>query len=161
MTLTDMRSPRWTWFEKTCALALVLAILAGLFWGLVSTSLFLRQAGMTITRAPDGDWIMTSIRETPFGSVEADWIGEYRVIGREDGMTCQASGRANFSVIEGDVSRYAIGDWATPCLEEGPPIAVTYTRRALLFGLIPLRPDRFTFTINPEAAPVLPVGGSG
>ncbi len=161
MTLPDMRSPRWTGLERAVALVFVLFILLAAIWGAVSTSLFLRQDSMAITRSETGDWIMTSVRATPLGTFEAEWIGEYRVVGREDGMTCQASGRSNVSATEGNIVRYRIGDWALPCLEEGPPIAVTYTRRALLLGVIPLRPVRFSFTINPENAPVLPAKNDG
>lgn len=149
------RSPGFTWFDWWLLRAAIVGAVFGSLWWFVSTDRFIQQESMTHLRDEDGQWIMTSVRKMPWGPVTAHWVGDYRVIGREDGLSCQSEGVALYGEIPGDIARYPIREWAWPCLDAGPPTLVTYVRTALLFGVIPLRSAKYQFTINPEAAPVI------
>ncbi|RVV97686.1 hypothetical protein EKE94_09265 [Mesobaculum littorinae] len=100
---------------------------------------------------------MTVVRETPFGAVEARWHGVVRVVGREAGRICISPPGAagTYEPQDNDLVRYEVGAWAVPCLDAGPPITVSYTRRVVAFGILPLRPVTYSFTIDPETAPTL------
>jgi hypothetical protein len=138
----------------TTLLVLKIAIVS---WLIFSTNFFINQKTMTIVKDSNNQWVMSSVRETPFGTVEADWWAEYRLLAKDDSLVCSERGIATYRQLPGDLSQYVILDWAFPCLEQGPPISITYSRRVWLFGFIPLRPAVFNFVINPDSIPSLDV----
>lgn len=149
------RDPTWGPASRLAGLVVVMS----LAWAAVPSSLFMRPINMAVIKDDEGRWIMVSERETPFGSVSVTTLAEIQVLGREDGLTCAATLSSLVVPKPNNISRYDITSWAEPCMQAGPPIGVTFERTVHLGGVLPLRPVHYSFTINPEAAPV--VSGEG
>jgi hypothetical protein len=103
-----------------------------LAWLAVPSSWFLNVVGIEY----DGRTVIFN-RETPFGDVKADWTSEIRVAGSQ--LECNASGRALYQDESDNLVVFHMGDWALPCLENGPPYTIVQTWTVQLGGIIPLR----------------------
>ncbi|NOD65749.1 hypothetical protein [Ruegeria sp. HKCCD6109] len=128
---------------------LLMDVVSGIFvagaiaWLFVPSTLFVNPISMTLK----GDQVRF-VRETPYGTVQARWRSEITLIG--DGFECN-SGRwqeATYQEIKGNTVTYRIGDWANDCLEAGPPFFLRTTRKVILFGWLPLRPDVSTTEVS-------------
>lgn len=89
------------------------------------------------------DTRVTYVRELPFGEVTARWRAEVVLI-NGGGYEC-TSGQWSFAEYQpkpGNRVTYDIGDWAEKCIHAGPPFYLNMTRQVMLFGVIPLRPER-------------------
>lgn len=153
--MTTYRDPTWG-FPTKAAFA---AIAAATLWFSVPSSIFIRPVNVAVVKDPSDRWVMISERETPYGAVSIHFQALVQVLGREDGQDCQFSSDALVVPKENNITRVDITDWAAPCLDAGPPISVKLTRTVHLFNVIPLRPVHYSFTINPESAPVLSADG--
>lgn len=149
--MSEYRDPSWGRATKLALVAIVLAVL----WYAVPSSVFIRPTNMAVVKNPDGHWIMLSERATPLGAVTARTQAIIQVLGREDGQDCQWQNDGLFIPKDKNLSRYDITSWAAPCLDAGPPISIRFSRTVKLFNVIPLRPVHYSFTINPEATPVV------
>lgn len=149
------RDPSWGVMTKMLALSAVLTVL----WWMVPSDTFFRQVNMTVVKDATTDhWFLVSVRELPFGAVTGRTSAIVQVLGRPDATECQMPPTESLYVPQPqNTTRYSIDDWAKDCLDLGPPISIQYRRQVLLGGFIPLRPVYFSFTINPEAAPVVPI----
>lgn len=135
------RDPRLRWFDKVGLFVIVPLVI---LWFALPSSLFIYPVSMAV----EDDGMVTSVRRTPFGAVEADWTARI-VVSHNNGYICAATGTAYYTQVPGDLVRYRIGAWALPCIEAGPPLVITYTRQVKLFGLIPLRPVVFNYITEP------------
>lgn len=149
------RDPSWGVFTKLAAFI----VLTGVIWYCLPSSVFFKPINMTIVKNSDGHWIAVSERNLPWGTVSGRTHAFIQVLGRVDGQECQWDTYNVFRPREKNVTYYDITDWAGPCLDFGPPTSVHFSRSIYLFGLIPLRSVDYSFTLNPEAAPVVREGG--
>ena len=140
------RDPAW---KKSDWYGLYFLVLVGL-WLALPSSLMLRPLSMSISQdADDGRWMVTTVRETPWGAVDATWWATIRVTGAgREGEACQGSGLGRYEPAPSDTNKYAIGEWAFDCLRAGPPLVITYTRQVWFAGVIPMRPVRQVFEVN-------------
>lgn len=146
------RDPSWGWPSKIGALLVGL----GLMWAAIPSSLFVNPVSMAVVKSETGRWTMISERETPLGPIFVRTDARIQVLGREDGLTCRAELAGVLSPKPNNVARYDIDGWAGPCLGAGPPISISFTRRAILGGVIPLRPVTLNLTITqPDQLPDL------
>lgn len=123
----------WNVGDKIMAGLTVIFCVTTAAWFTLPTNFFIRQVSLEV----DGGQVRF-VRELPFGRVTAQWQSEITLL---DGFECN-SGEwriAQYQPVAGNTVRYDLGDWAAPCLAAGPPFYLTTTRRALLFGVIPLR----------------------
>lgn len=111
-------------------------------WFVVSTDMFVRPTGIFY----DGRKV-TLVRQTPFGDMQGRWWTEIRVA--NSGLECDTGPHfAPYQQEPDDTVTYYLGEWATPCIEEGPPLVIVDTWQVLLFDLIPLRPVEMTTVIK-------------
>lgn len=120
------------YIDKTLVFFGLLAVL----WILTPSSLFVRHVSTQI----DGNTV-TFTRETPFGTVRGRWISTISLL---DGRECNSDfwAIAEYQEIPSNIVVYELGDWAADCIDIGPPYTITTYRSVMLFGFIPLRPDR-------------------
>lgn len=149
--MTAYRDPSWGFWSKAALVAVVL----GIMWALVPSSTFIKPINMMIVKDAVGRWVVISEREIPWGPVTAVTQADIQVLGRPDGLTCSQTFDSLFLRKPNNVSRYDISEWASDCMESGPPISATFRRTVWLFDMIPLRPVDYSFAINPENAPTL------
>lgn len=121
-------------------IAVVLAVL----WTMVPTNLFIREVAFDI----DGRTV-AFVREVPYGPVRGRWHSEITLI-NGGGVECNSGAWAfaNYQIVPGNTVVYQIGDWATRCIQAGPPFYITTTRQVMLFDLIPLRPSTYISRIE-------------
>lgn len=153
--MTTYRDPTWGVMTKMLGISALLLVL----WWLVPSDVFFRQISMAVVKDEvTGDWFVVSVRDLPFGATTGRTSAVMQVLGRPDALECQLSPTEALYIPQpNNTTRYSIDEWAKDCLDIGPPISVQYKRQVLLGGFIPLRPAYFAFTINPEAAPVVPI----
>ncbi|MHA3913834.1 hypothetical protein [Halovulum sp. GXIMD14793] len=115
-------------------------VLLGVIWLAIPSSLFLRLQAYIIE-----DGMITIVRETPYGNVLAEVSDE---IISATGLTCVSGGahEAIFEVAPNNTVRLRAHEWMVPCLKK--PMIYTSEIKVFLFGLIPLRPVRFTTAIE-------------
>lgn len=153
--MTSYQDPTWSKASKLAALV----VIAGVAWACVPSKIFLRPISMAVVKDEADRWTMVSERETPYGAVNVETQAEIQVLGREEGLTCTANLQGVVLPKDRNIARYDITNWAEDCLNAGPPISLTFRRTVRIAGVIPLRPVIYSFTINPETAPVIPTEG--
>lgn len=140
-----MKGKRWNkWDWMAVAFVALLCL-----WTAIPSSVFIANIKETIVGRE-----VTFYRETPFGSVRAEWFTEITLV--ENGFECssregaeETNGwrQADYQVTPTNTIRYTIGDWADECFERGGDFIYQTTRRVLvslpLFGEVPLlRPSK-------------------
>ena len=107
-----------------------------------STSLLIRPLAIHYNGAE-----VTFVRETPFGEVLGEWSTEIRVAAT--GRECSSGTHlSTYQEEPNNTVNWRLGVWAAPCLEAGPPLVIVDTWRALLFGVIPIRPVQIVTVID-------------
>ncbi|KQI68176.1 hypothetical protein AN189_12340 [Loktanella sp. 3ANDIMAR09] len=130
--------------------AAIMLLVLFIGWLLLPSGLFLRDISMTV----DGRTVRY-VRETPFGSVTAEWASEITLIDGEE-FECSSGGWrvATYQEVQGNTVTYDLGAWADKCLEAGPPYYLTTVRRVLLLGRIPLREMRTITEVQGTRQPI-------
>lgn len=137
---------RWSVSDKIQAAAVVLGFILTALWFAFPTSAFIKQVSLTV----DGERVRF-IRELPYGTVTAEWRSEITLIDG-DGYECTSKiwRVAEYQIIKGNTVTYDLGEWASKCLDAGPPFYLTTTRRVVLLGFIRLREDTTTTEVQGE-----------
>lgn len=119
------------------------------WWALTPSTVYLQQTSIHVEKDARG-WIVTSVRELPYGDVTADYRIQMYVLRNDGNFACSTAGTARYTKDTGPVVRYRLNGWARECIEAGPPISMTWTRSVRVFyDLIPLRPFTVSLAINP------------
>lgn len=119
---------------RVILVAMVAVVLTMVVWLVTPSSMFFAPVSMTL----EGD-TLTFVRDTPFGEVDVEWVGEISVI-NSDGFECAGSGVRIAQETPNGIVSGRVGTWARACLDAGPPFVIRYRYKVWLFGLIPLRP---------------------
>ena len=121
---------------------MTVAISAMALWLMTPSTMFFNPLSLSL----DGDRI-TLVRDTPFGDVPIDWIGEITLI-NQDNYECGGSGHRIAQQEKSGAVTLKIGAWAKPCLDAGAPFVLRYQYQVWLFGLIPLRPTGISLVVE-------------
>jgi len=124
--------------------AMATVALALLVWIVTPSSMFYSPVSLNL----EGDRL-TFVRDTPFGEVQIEWIGEITLL-KQDHYECGGSGRRLAQPEPGGVMSATIGAWAKPCLDAGAPFILRFQYQVMLFGIIPLRPTGITLQVDAE-----------
>lgn len=137
---------RWSVLDKLALLAVIFGMISTVLWISFPTSIFIKQVSLTVENRT-----VRFVRELPFGIVSAQWRSEITLIDG-DGYECNSGSWrvAEYQPIPGNTVTYDLGAWADRCIVAGPPFYLTTVRQALIFGVIPLRPDRQTTEVHGE-----------
>jgi hypothetical protein len=152
MTTTEsIRHINWSVADKLATVIVLVALISTALWMTFTTSFFIKDISLTV----QGSFVRY-VRETPHGNVTAEWQTEITLIDG-DGFTCMSGPRQPtvYQEIRGNAVTYNLGVWADDCLTAGPPYYMTVTKRALLFGVIPLRQSVQTVEVRGERDPDL------
>lgn len=149
-------------------LFLVLLLLALSLGGLVSfwfanpTARYYDHVSSVLHQTEDGKWGVTITRNLPRGDFEGRWRLVVRVRQEKSVHACAYPppvGSGEFSEIinyreeNGPTLDYILADDVQSCLNEDPPISLTWTRQARLWGFLYLKPLSTTITIQPDVKP--------
>lgn len=96
----------------------------------------------------DGETI-TLMRDTPYGQVQINWIGEITLV-NQDNFECAGYGKRIAQTEETNMVTAKIGSWAIPCIAAGAPFVLRYEYQVMLGGIIPLRPVGITVQLDKE-----------
>lgn len=152
MTTTEsIRRTKWSKADKLAAAVVFFALIVTTLWMTFTTAFFIRNISMTVQNS-----LVRYVRETPHGEVTAEWQAEITLIDG-DGFTCPSGPwqATTYQNIPSNAVTYNLGVWADDCLKAGPPYYMTVTRRALLFGVIPLRQTIQTVEVQGARDPAL------
>lgn len=129
-----------------------------IFWAAVPSTMFVRATDPQVYKDGKG-WVMAYSRDLPFGPVTLDYELQIVVVRPDGNYICSKNGTTRVtdeSVDDGltglgasettdagsPVRLLRLGEWASECLDKGPPLAITWMRSVkILGGLLPLRPD--------------------
>lgn len=131
---------------RAILIAMAMSALAMVVWIVTPSSMFFAPVSLSL----DGDKL-TMVRDTPFGDVAVEWVGEITLIDR-DGFECSGSGHRIAQVADNGVVTGTIGRWASACIEEGPPFVLRYRYQVWLLGVIPLRPTGISIKVEAAKA---------
>lgn len=128
----------------------VLAIVSALCWLAIPSDYFVKPVSLQYDSETRQFVFFREVsprlsvtEETANGPVSGhwgEWWSEVSLVGKGAKECPSGPGVKSFYQIRDSVS-YELGDWATPCLDAGPPFFVTTRRQVLLFGWLPLRPS--------------------
>ena len=118
------------------------AVAVMVLWLVTPSAMFFNPLSLALA----GDQ-MTLVRDTPFGDVRIDWIGEITLL-NQDNYECGGSGRRIAQDEKSNAVTLKIGAWAKPCLDAGAPFVLRYQYQVRLFGLIPLRPTGISLVVE-------------
>ena len=137
---------RWSLLDKLALLAVIAGMILTVLWLAFPTSLFIKQVSLSVENRT-----VRFVRELPYGHISARWRSEITLIDG-DGYECNSGAWrvAEYQPILGNTVTYDLGEWADRCIVAGPPFYLTTVRQALIFGVIPLRPDRQTTEVQGE-----------
>jgi hypothetical protein len=142
----NLKKTAWSKADKIAAFVVAVSLSVSGLWFAFPTSSLIHNVSMTVQGS-----LVRYVRETPYGEVTAEWQAEITLIDG-DGFTCPSGPWAatTYQDITSNTVTYNLGAWADDCLTAGPPYYMTITRRALLFGIIPLRQSIQTTEVQGE-----------
>lgn len=129
---------------RAILVAMGAVVIAMTVWICTPSTMFFNPISLTL----EGDQL-TFVRDTPFGDVPIDWIGEITLLD-EDNFECAGSGRRIAQNEKSGLITGKIGAWAKPCLDAGAPFILRYQYQVRLLGLIPLRPTGIFLRVDKE-----------
>lgn len=146
----------WRWYDHLSAFVLgCLAVLSvlGFLWSWTSSERYLQPQSIAFIEEDDG-WDAVFVRYASNGSVTAEWIAEITV--PATGRECRADGLASYDPVPenpvlGLPRGQVVYDVASPlseCLDADRPIILRQEWRVLLWGVFPLRPVKWTVTLE-------------
>lgn len=121
-----------------------------MLWMMNPSIKYYEPVSASVERTVDGRWTATITRLLPRGDVSARWSVAVWVRRGEASFVCmEPMGVAvPYYKSDGPTVSYELPHSVTRCMNEAPPISVTWRRQIMLFGWLPLLPVSTTITVN-------------
>lgn len=168
-----MRRPRhdlrWSFLDKLAAAGSILAAVMAVLWIAFPSAFFVRSIELTYNPETRVFTFVREIRPTWFlmpgadgAGYDARWWSEVVVIAPEP-FECHSGAWRNafYQETTGNAVSYRNGAWIEDCLNAGWPFYIEARRQVMLFGVIPLRPDRWVSDVFLAQRLAAPPGVSG
>lgn len=124
---------------------------AGTVWWLMHPSrVFYTPVAATIEKNEAGNWTAVVTRTLPRGDVWVRWSATVWVRRDGDSVSCtrEVSEPTLYLENNGPTIFYELPDNLARCMDEAPPISITWSRQVMLFGWLPLIPVDATISIH-------------
>lgn len=146
----SMKILRWTFgfmFGFTGLLALAVS-----WWLMHPTKLYHVPVSAEIYQDKDGVWLASVTRQLPRGDVWLRWGVTVWVRRGEASFVCQEPMGLPvlYKATNSPTQTYALPASLARCLDDAPPISVSWTRQVMVLGWIPTIPAETTISINTD-----------
>lgn len=120
-------------------------------WAGLGTGYLFQPGAIAYHKNARGEIVATWTRSTPTTGVWLDWYSECQSV--NGGEERHERGRSFYQPTN-DPVEYIISGQTVRCFEAGLPVLVRHSWQAYLFGVIPLRPVKMSYTVSvlPEVA---------
>ena len=130
-------------FKKEAIIFMLLALSFVVYMAL-SSSVFLKPGEITYV-LEDASVYASWVRDTPFGSVWANWVTECS--SSNTGLERRASGVAYYQQTDNVVS-YEVAGPLAECFKDGGIVTIVHKWQVLAFNWLPLWPQTFQYTVD-------------